>query len=338
MINVKYKLTSPLSIETFCEDISWDDKNVIVRPERLSICKADLRYYFGMRDAKTLRKRLPLTLIHEAVGQVLYDSSGQYTAGEKVILLPNIPGSDERYSENYRVDSLFCSSRSDGFMQEMVAIKPQRLVPYSKINDNTAAIIEFISVGVHAVSSYFKRCGLPPNKVAVWGNGALGYVVSCLLKYYMPKLHLTIVGTNRVKLNMFSFADERLTVDEISEENSFDDVFECVGGQASGNAMVQIIDTINPEGNIMLLGVSEEPIPVNTRMVLEKGLSLVGRSRSTREDFEEAVTIMENNDDFTAKMSMLVSETMDVCEINDIHKAFSLSQIVDFKLIMNWNL
>ena len=63
MINTKYKLTSPLSIEAFCENIEYKSNNVLVKPEKLSICKADMRYYFGMRDAKVLKQRLPLTLI-----------------------------------------------------------------------------------------------------------------------------------------------------------------------------------------------------------------------------------------------------------------------------------
>lgn len=52
MINAQYKLTSPRVIETFYSDLKIDRDNVLVKPEKLSICKADLRYFFGMRDAK----------------------------------------------------------------------------------------------------------------------------------------------------------------------------------------------------------------------------------------------------------------------------------------------
>ena len=43
-----------------------------------------------------------------------------------------------------------------------------------------------------------------------------------------------------------------------------------MGGKGSQQAIEQIINIINPEGSIALLGVSELPIQVNTRMVLEK--------------------------------------------------------------------
>lgn len=339
MINTQYKLTSPLSIETYCENMEFSrGESVLVRPEKLSICKADMRYYFGMRDAKVLKQRLPLTLIHEACGVVLKDFSGKLAKGQKVILLPNIPGSDERFEENYRLDSLFRSSRADGFMQEMLSLTISQVVPYENIDSDVASMVEFISVGVHAVRTYLAKRRREAERIAVWGDGALGYVVSCLLKYYLPNTHLTVIGVNLTKLSTFQFADKRLTIDEVNENFFFDDTFECVGGQASGSAISQMIDTIMPEGRITLLGVSEEPVPVNTRMVLEKGLSLEGRSRSTREDFEEAVHILESDKRVASRMRMLISEVMQINEVNDIHKAFNQSRIVDYKLVMEWKM
>lgn len=338
MINVQYKLTSPLTIETACESLTLNDKDVLVKPKMLSICKADIRYYYGMRDIKVLRKRLPLTLIHEACGVVLHDGSGKLKKGDKVVLLPNIPGENQKYDENYRLDSRFRSSRADGFMQEMVYLPHTQVVPYSNISDECAAMAEFISVGVHAVSSYLERIKETPQKIAVWGDGALGFVVAGLLKHYLPKTHLTVIGVHRNKLNMFQFVDQRITIDELKNEVQFDDVFECVGGQASGSAIAQMIDTIQPQGIMMLLGVSEEPVPVNTRMVLEKGLTLLGRSRSRREDFEEAIKILENDKKFHERISRLVSKVVDVKCLNDIHRAFDEAKIVEFKLMMDWNL
>lgn len=338
MINTLYKLTSPLSIETFCQNLDYDTDQVLVKPEMLSICKADIRYYFGMRDAKVLRQRLPLALIHEACGTVLHDKTGQLKAGDKVILLPNIPGKDTRAGENYRLDSRFRSSRADGFMQEMVVLPHSQVVPYNSIADECASITEFISVGVHAVKTYKNRVRYQPRRVAVWGDGALGYVVCSLLRYYLPQAHITAIGVNVAKLSMFQFVDERRTIDELGDNVWYDDVFECVGGQASGSAISQMIDTIMPEGIMILMGVSEEPVPVNTRMVLEKGLTLIGRSRSAREDFTEAVEIMQNNSKFAGRIAALISEVIPVKSVNDIHRAFNESKIVDYKLVMDWQL
>ena len=72
------------------------------------------------------------------------------------------------------------------------------------------------------------------------------------------------------KLSGFSFADDTFSVSDIPDDLYIDHAFECVGGAASQQAINQIIDHIQPEGTISILGVSEYPVPINTRMVLEK--------------------------------------------------------------------
>lgn len=57
----------------------------------------------------------------------------------------------------------------------------------------------------------------------------------------------------------------------------------------------QIIDYINPEGTISILGVSENPVAINTRMILEKGLRMFGSSRSGRKDFEKTIALYQSN-------------------------------------------
>ena len=101
MVNAQYKLIAPRLVETCFTDLRVDDGSILVRPNHLSICKADIRYFFGLRDAKVLKSKLPLALVHEAVGKVMYDPSGKLKKGDTVVLLPNIPGDTERCNENY---------------------------------------------------------------------------------------------------------------------------------------------------------------------------------------------------------------------------------------------
>lgn len=341
MISQQYKLVKPFVIESFSRDVRIDDaQSLIVRPRKLSICKADIRYYFGLRDPEVLEKRLPMTLIHEACGEVLYDPTGQYKKGDTVVLLPNIPGEDIFYDENYRLDSLFRSSRANGFLQELLQIPRTQVVPYKKCkeNEDVFAFTEFISVGVHAVDSFLKASHSRRSKIAVWGSGAMAYVVCCVLKNRLPDSHITVVGRNPNKLQYFNFLDDVKNINQIELKPQYDHVFECVGGAGSAKAIEQMIDTILPQGVMMLLGVSEEPVAVNTRMVLEKGLTMLGRSRSKKQDFEEAVRLIEEDEAFAARMNQIISEKIDVSSINDISSAFNLAKNVDFKVVVNWNI
>ena len=112
-----------------------------------------------------------------------------------------------------------------------------------------------------------------------------------------------------------------------------------VGGEGSPKAIEQIIDLIRPEATISLLGVSENPVPVNTRMVLEKGLRLFGSSRSGRRDFENTVAFFKEHPETVGYLSNIVGQVVDVRKIEDAHTAFKLDMQKSFgKTVMHWNI
>ena len=126
MLTSVYRLVRPRQFELVFKDITLDTSHVIVHPVRLSICNADQRYYQGLRAENILRKKLPMALIHEAVGRVVYDPSGQFQEGTLVVMIPNTPSeTDEIIAENYLRSSQFRASGFDGFMQEYVSMKPE---------------------------------------------------------------------------------------------------------------------------------------------------------------------------------------------------------------------
>ena len=80
------RLIAPKSIRTdFVDEVIHDE--VVIRPVYLSICAADQRYYTGSRGKEILSEKLPMALIHEAVGKVIYDPKGEYEVGTQVVML-----------------------------------------------------------------------------------------------------------------------------------------------------------------------------------------------------------------------------------------------------------
>ena len=86
------------------------------------------------------------------------------------------------------------------------------------------------------------------------------------------------------------------------------------------------------------MGVSENPVPINTRMVLEKGLQLLGNSRSNYDDFKKSVDMMANNKDVREYLSTIVSEQVVVHTIDDMIRAFEDDTYNDFKTVMKWEI
>lgn len=339
MLNTVYRLVAPRRFEVAFSDIDLFSGEVVVRPTHLSICHADQRYYQGVRPAEILAQKLPMALIHEGIGEVVYDPKGEFKPGEAVVMIPNTPTEeDDVIAENYLRSSKFRASGFDGFMQDNVAMGRDRLVRLPDGIDKTvAAFTELVSVSVHALRRFDAISHARRDAVGIWGDGNLGYITAIFFKAMFPDTKLYIFGVNAEKLESFTFADETFNVRNIPEDLKIDHAIECVGGEPSQKAIDQIIDHIQPEGTISLLGVSEYSVPINTRMVLEKGLRLFGSSRSGREDFQKTVDMYVSNPEILGYLSNLVGAQVEVSSIKDMTKAFEMDiQKVIGKTIMIW--
>ena len=340
MINAVYKLIEPRLIDIAYEDMPIESSKVIIRPLKLSICKADQRYYQGTRSREILQKKLPMALIHECCAEVIYDPTGTFEAGDRVIPIPNIPTErDDVIAENYRFSSFFRGSGYDGFMQDYVSSDPERLVkiPVS-MNLTVAAFTELISVCAHTITRFDRVAHSRRRKIGVWGDGNVGFITALLLRYIYPDSEIYVMGTVNEKLSYFTFAADTFHVDELEPGFYVDHAFECVGGAGARSAINQIIDHINPEGTAALMGVSENNVDINTRMILEKGLFFFGSSRSGKADFIKAVELIDLHPEISHYLENIVGEEVNVTSIADIHKAFELDFSRNFgKTVMKWN-
>ena len=340
MLNTVYRLVAPRRFEVAFNDIDLWSGQVIVRPTYLSICHADQRYYQGARPIEVMRQKLPMALIHEGLGEVVYDAAGTFQSGDLVIMIPNIPKEkDDVIGENYLRSSKFRASSFDGFMQEHVALEPDRVIPLdSSVDKVVAAFTELVSVSVHALRRFDSIAHQRRNVIGIWGDGNLGYITAVFFRAMFPASSLYVFGVHQEKLSQFSFADETFLVTDIPPGLSVDHAFECVGGDASQRAINQIIDHICPEGTISLLGVSEYPVPVNTRMVLEKGLRIFGSSRSGRKDFLETVSLYRSHPEIISYLSNIEREKIEIRTIADMNRAFETDIHKSIgKTIMIWN-
>ncbi len=337
MINCHYRLVSPKRIGIDFVDEKMDIDKVIVRPLYLSICAADQRYYQGKRDPKVLAKKLPMSLIHESVGVVLRDPKGEFKPGTKVVMIPNTPvDHDDIIKENYLRSSKFRASGFDGFMQTVVYMDRGRIIPYYNVEDRVAVLLELMSVAMNAVEHFNMYSHLKKQTLGVWGCGSVGYVTSLILKKLYPNAEVIVFGTDINKLHYFQFADATYLINEVPDDLRVDHAFECVGGRGSESAINQMIDIINPQGSIALMGVSEELVGINTRMVLEKGITLLGNSRSGYEDFAAAIKFFEDFPESQEYLSKIISSEITIHSIVDMSRAFEEDSVNNFKTIMKW--
>ncbi|WP_405293634.1 alcohol dehydrogenase catalytic domain-containing protein [Methanobrevibacter sp.] len=337
MINVVYRLKSPKFFEEAIDEIELD--GVVVRPTYLSICQADQRYYQGSRPAEVLEKKLPMALIHEGIGEVVFDDSGKFSSGDNVVMIPNTPQGEDVCRANYSYKSKFRGSGFDGFTSDLVRLESDRVVKIPEdFNPHVAAFIELISVAYQGIVKFSQISITPKDTLGVWGDGNLGFITALLLKVKFPDSKVIVFGKHLENLNLFSFADEIYQIHNVPKNLAIDHAFECVGSSASQSAIEQIIDIINPQGIISLFGVSEYPVPINTRMILEKGLTVQGNSRSEREDFVGVVETLKQNPRMFEYLEKLVTTICEINTLNDLKEAFDKDHISHFgKTILKWN-
>ena len=119
---------------------------------------------------------------------------------------------------------------------------------------------------------------------------------------------------------MFDFANTYFSND-IDSLPRMTVAIEAVGGNASGIAANQAIDKLYSGGRLILSGVANDNVPLNTRMILEHGLSVRGTTRSTRQDFENAVGLL-TNEYFRERVKRLLLSTNEVSNIKDYYAVF----------------
>ena len=342
MINRVYQLLRPYFFSIKYEDTPTNEKGtVVVRPNHIALCHADQRYFQGKRAAKVLQQKLPMALIHECCGVVVHDETGTYKPGNKVVMIPNQPPKEfdtqTEFYENYVKGTHFLSSGYDGFMREFVTLPVDRVVGYTDVPDKVAAITEFVSVGCHAINRFKQMAHHRRNRIVVWGSGSLAYVVATLVKEEFPESTIIVVGKNYDKLRLFSFVDEVYDVEEVPEDFTFDHAFECVGGDGIHDAYRDIIRYISPQGAVVMMGVSETEVPLNTRDILEKGLTWIGSSRSGREDFQAAVHHMSKTH-VHSRLKVIIHESAPLQDVSDIYRFFEEDKMTPFKTVAKWDL
>lgn len=343
------RLIEPGKFKSVTIEHEVQDNDVVVEPYLASVCHADLRYFTGNRRQEALDEKLPMALFHEGLGIVKKSNHPKHSVGDRVVIVPSIPGyvldnkakddccvhCQEGGQPNYCLDGEFLGSGYDGVGQSRLVIGGDNLVTVpEELPDDIAILAELCSVSVFAINSRenLQHAIQKGKKVAVFGDGPVGYLTAATLHfiYQVPQEQLIVFGAVEEKLAAFtSFATTHLVHNyDFQAASGVQTIFECTGGQFSSSAINQAIDLIDREGYIVLMGVTEDLVPINTRDVLEKGLTLEGSSRSTTADYEQLMGAFKNKE-FQKALQKLVPEkpweiqsTADLTRVMDAASAY----------------
>lgn len=334
-----FRLVKPGEVEEVTIERSVREGEVVVEPTLASICHADLRYYMGQRRPEALQKKLPMALLHEGIGQVVISKSPDLEVGQRVVIVPNIPGvllengeseecsstSTKEFRDNYSEKNEFLGSGYDGIAQNRLVLPADCVIPIPEsIPDEIAVLSELCTVSYRAVSRVKELLLSPDVKVAVFGDGPVGYLTATLIHHIfgLGSDRLKVFGAIPEKLAHFEFADCSLVQTfDFKGAEKVDIVIECTGGKFSESAINQGIDLLKRGGSLILMGVTEEKVPINTRDILEKGISVFGSSRSSSLDFRAVISAMQSTEYQKLLRKILPPTFTSVHCVNDFKQA-----------------
>lgn len=361
VVSDKYIITAPTVLKKRKEGISKVPANYyLLKTIQTSICKADLRYYFGERPPEVLEKAYPLCLFHE--GTAIIEKAGKNTnlkKGTFVVPIPNIPCyvhnkkkyRDKKHAcescrsggpgENYCLDAKFMSSSADGFARSYFLQPKECVVTIPKnVPKKLAVLSELLSVARGAI----REAEIKKNdKVVVMGDGPVGYLVSSTLHFVnkIPKKNLIVSGITNDRLKHFKSFATPVNVKNGFPKKHFDKIdkiLECAGSQFADITINQAVNLLKPGGICVLMGVSEHKVPIATRNILAKNLTFKGISRSPIQDYAPVLNSMKDKKFQKVLEKVIIDKEFKVNSIEDLHKAFRATKDkTKFgKIVIDW--
>ncbi|MDH5795740.1 MAG: zinc-binding dehydrogenase [Candidatus Bathyarchaeota archaeon] len=304
--------------------------HVLLRPVVAGICGSEMLYFKGEKERWKLEERLPMCLLHEGVAEVVdAGADAKLKVGTFVVVNPMIPCGEciacREAGENYCMNSKHMAATADGLARTYFLYPSERVMPIPHgVEVELAALTEPLSIALNALEVSDVK---PGERTAVIGDGPIGYVTTLMASYVggASKKDLYFIGIIDEKLSLA--ADFASTLNSIRDkierlENSFDVVFEAVGGGSHRITIREAIDILRPGGRCVLLGLSRGEIPVEIHKIVNKGLTFMGSVRSRMEHYRRVLGLLQD-DEFKEKARRIISrETFAIRSAEDLEAAF----------------
>lgn len=289
--------------EVVIEDASLPElgsQEVLIAVRYCGICGSDIHAYFGRHPFITL----PVVPGHECSG-IISDVGrdvSTFSIGQRVTIIPQVTCGTcyncrtGRYNICNELKVIGC--QTDGALAEYFPVGSQYLVPLSdRISLREAALIEPFAVAVHALRKSEMRIG---SRAVILGAGTIGLAVLQSAKFAgASETIITDVYDEHLRLAKRLGADHAInvrTTDPVEFVRGMfgvegvDLAFECVGIEATVNQAIQMT---RKGTKIVVVGVFERDASVKMGLVQDRELELMGSLMYSREDFLDAMRLME---------------------------------------------
>lgn len=280
------------------------ESEVLIKVGYAGICGSDQHIFTGDFHPRT---KTPMIPGHEFTGTIVKVGKNVKThkIGDRVVVDPIIPCGKCAACEIQHYPA--CTSLKllgvdiDGGFAEYVAADERMLYKIgSEISDRHAALIEVLSIGFHAVN----RAGLKKDDtVAIYGSGRIGH---CIAQATRTRTDNTIfmvdILSNRLDMAERSYdnivvinskeIDPVAFIHKHTNGRGVDVAFEAVGHvhpvENRVHPVRECVQSIRGAGTVCVLGLPDDPAPLNMKEFIWKEARIVA-SRVSHGEFAETI-------------------------------------------------
>lgn len=279
-----------------CTEPQKKEGFALIKVKYAGICGTDLNIYAGTHP----RAKEPLIIGHEFSG-VLMEDTDKLKAGTRVTAYPLI--SCMKCTSCINGNKHVCNTLGlygidePGGMAEYVLIPNDQIIPLpDDVSDKLGAFIEPIAVAVHTLRETQFIVG---SNALIFGCGTIGLCLALALKNYGVGT-IILAETDESRINVAkelgfevinpAVDDLKNIVEEKTNGDGFDFVYDCAGVQAVANIL---LDVVKVKGKIVIVASYKKPpeLPLFKGMAKELNIQFVRVYRQN--DFELATTLAQ---------------------------------------------
>lgn len=270
----------------------------LIRIRRVGLCGTDFHIFSGNQPFLSY----PRVMGHELAGEVAeIDAGSRLTLGELVTINPYLPCGHciacRKAKPNACVNIRVMGVHIDGGMTEYVSVPEKAVVPVPGLTPDQAAMVEFLSIGAHAV-----RRGqvTGEDRVLVVGAGPIG--VATALFAQLAGADVSLIDTNAARLD---YAQKAIGLHHAAEVGDgledwlksrtdgegFDAVFDATG---SARAIEQGFSYVAHGGRYVLVSVVKDTISFMDPEFHKREMTLIGSRNATRHDFQLVIDLIRD--------------------------------------------
>lgn len=273
---------------------------VMLRMRRIGLCGTDYHIFAGNQPYLSY----PRVMGHELAAEVVEaDPGSPLTAGQVVTLNPYLACGTciacRKGKPNCCTDIEVLGVHTDGGMCEYLSVPESAVIPAGGLDLDQAAMVEFLSVGAHAVRRGETAAG---DRALVVGAGPIGIAVALFAR--AAGADVTLIDTSAQRL---AYAHEAIGIERtrvvddalpdalaaITEGDFFDLVFDATG---NASAMEAGFRWVAHGGSYVLVSIVKQDITFSDPEFHKREMRVIGSRNATDDDFRTVIAAIERGD------------------------------------------